>query len=160
MIMIMTMLIFSLFSLLTIIGLKLIEVKKQKKLLFSQPREQADIAVTKIIEDIKNFFSIFRENAKLFAISMRNTFFSGASIIRRKSNVNKLKFIEFLRNRGNFKKQGPTSFFLKNVSEYKNISAREAEKQVKLINENIGHGGAMKISSVDTKHSPFRYKRS
>lgn len=111
---------FSLSSIAVMIGLKTIEEKRQKRFLFSESRKRADAAAQKIADNAKNRFSILNgRNGKLFATLIGNAIYDGASSIKRKTYLRKLKFLDSLRNRGNLKKKGSASFFLKNVSEYK-----------------------------------------
>lgn len=105
------------------ISLKSIEENKSNKLFFSKLRMRTDAFVNKAIEDVKIFFAILsRKNAKLFALFIVRLILSAFLSINRKLGINKLKFPDFLKNdKIANKKKGPSSFFLKNVSEYKNI---------------------------------------
>lgn len=113
---------FSLSSIAIMISLKTIEERRQKKFLFSNPRRRADEAVAKIANNAKNLLSVLnRKNGKLFTALIGNAIYEGVSSVKRKTYLRKLKFLDSLRirNRGNLKKKGSASFFLKNVSEYK-----------------------------------------
>lgn len=103
-----------------IIGLKMIEERRREKFFFTEARSRADAAAAKIAENVKNHFSILNgRNAKWLAIFIGNALMYGASSIKRKTNLRKLKFLNSLKTGGNLKKKGSASFFLKNVSEYK-----------------------------------------
>lgn len=110
---------FSLFSIAMMIILKLIEERGQK-VFFEKSRKRADAAVAKIADNAKKRFSILnKSNIKLLAIFAGSAVKSSALNIKRKTHLKKLKFLDSLRNRGNLKRKGSASFFLKNVSEYK-----------------------------------------
>lgn len=103
------------------ISLKSIEEGKGNKLFFFKLRMRADDFVNKAIEDIKIFFAIFsKKNAKLFALFLSGLILSGLSNVKRKLGIKKLKLTDSFKNQKiSNKKKGPSSFFLKNVSEYK-----------------------------------------
>lgn len=104
------------------IAFRAVEENKQRKLFIPRLRARADVFADKIIKDIKIFFAILSgKNAKLFVLFLADLILSGLSKIKRKSDMKKMKFLDSLKSeRKADKKKGPPSFFLKNVSEYKN----------------------------------------
>ena len=102
------------------IGFKSIEEKKRKKFLFSNLRERIDIAVMNIVSSVrKNLSLLNKKNIKFIAVFVGNILKVIALNFKRKLRLRKLRFIDSLRIKGDLKKKGPASFFLKNVSEYK-----------------------------------------
>lgn len=103
------------------ISFKRIEENKGTKLFLSKFRIRADAFTSRVIEDTKIFFGVFsKRNAKLFALFLSGLIISGLSNIKRKSGIKNLKFPDsFNGQKIANKKKGPSSFFLKNVSEYK-----------------------------------------
>ena len=112
----------SLILIIAMIGLKQFEENKQKKLFAPEIRIRADESASRVIKDLKVFFAILsRKNAKSFALFIVSLILSVFSSIKTKLGIKKIKFSDSLRKNKNIsKKKGPTSFFLKNVSEYKN----------------------------------------
>ncbi len=113
----------SLILITAMIAFKSVEENKGKKLFFPGLRSLSDIFAIKIIKDIKIFFAILsRKNAKLFVLFMVDLVLTGLAHLKRKSGIEKLKFPDsFKDEKRTIRKKGPSSFFLKNVSEYKNI---------------------------------------
>lgn len=111
---------FSLFSIPAMIGLKLIEEKRSRKFLFFGLREGADKVSLRIINNIKNRFSVLKtKKGKLSEVFMGRLIVRGVLSIKRKINSRRAGFLHSLRISVNLKKKGSASFFLKNVSEYK-----------------------------------------
>lgn len=108
-------------SIILMISLKSVEESKGDKLFFLKLRMRADDFTSRAIEDIKIFFAIFsKRNAKLFALFLFDLILFGLSNIKRKLGIRKLKLHDSFKNQKIVnKKKGPSSFFLKNVSEYK-----------------------------------------
>lgn len=130
--------IFSLFSFSAIISLKWIEEKKRRQLLFPRSRERADAIAAKVVGNIKIFSAVLNGgNGRLFAMSIRSALLSVALSIKRKLTVKKLKFLNSLKNSGNLRRQGPASFFLKNVSEYKPIPTPKVEHRGSFVSKDV-----------------------
>ena len=86
-----------------------------------QLRKRADAMAMKIISRLKIFFGILdAKNGKLFVMFFAVALLRIASGIKRGISLKKIKFLNSLRVSGNLEKHGSASFFLKNVSEYKN----------------------------------------
>lgn len=113
----------SLVLIIAMIALKSIEEKRQVQFFFPRLRVRSDIFANKLIEDVKVFFAILsKKNAKLFVLFLVGLIFSALSNLKRKSNIKKMRILNSLKSERKIdKKKGPPSFFLKNVSEYKNI---------------------------------------
>lgn len=116
----------SIILIIAMIGLKRFEESRQRKIFISQFRTRADIFSSEIIRGAKNFFAIISgKNAKLTVLFGAKIVFTGLSNVKRKISARKAKFLDSLKEEKNLnKKKGPTSFFLKNVSEYKNNSLK------------------------------------
>lgn len=115
-----TIFLFSLSLIAVMIGFKTVELKIQRRLLFSELRVRADVLSFKIVNKVKKTISILNiNNGKMFASFFLNLVFGAVSDTGRKIKLRKLKFIDSLRVNRNLKKKGSASFFLKNVSEYK-----------------------------------------
>lgn len=116
-----TIFIVSLLMLSMMFGFKWAEERRGKKLFLEQLRRNVDISVMKIILRLGVFFSVLsRRNGKLFLMFLFVFLSRITSGIRRIINLKKMKFLNSLRVSGNLEKNSPASFFLKNVSEYKN----------------------------------------
>lgn len=113
----------SLVLIIAMVWFKQFEENKQIKLFIPKLRARANDFASEIIRIAKNFFAILNgKNAKLFVLFGAKFILTGLSDIKRKIIVKKSKFTDSLKEDKNLsnKKKGPTSFFLKNVSEYKN----------------------------------------
>lgn len=102
------------------IGIKTIEHKIQKKLFFLKLRADTDVLIANILHKIKKTISILNTKNSITSISfLGSVVYSVISNISKKFKLKKLKFIESLRVNKNLKKTSSSSFFLKNMSEYK-----------------------------------------
>lgn len=111
----------SLLILTAMVGFKWVEEKKGKKLFLERLRKHIDVLVIKIISKFRIFFGILDgKNRKLFIMFFVVVLLRIASGIKRRISLKKIKFLNSLRVSGNLEKSGSASFFLKNVSEYKN----------------------------------------
>lgn len=115
-----TTFIVSLLMLSGMLGFKWAEERKGSKLFLEQLRRDVDIAVMKIIFRLRIFLAVLnRRNGKLFLMFLVVFLSRITSGIRRRINLKKMKFLNSLRVSGNLEKNSPASFFLKNVSKYK-----------------------------------------
>lgn len=116
-----TIFIVSLLILSAMLVFKWFEERKEEKLFLEQLRRNIDISVMKIILRLRIFFAVLnRVNGKLFLMFLVIFLSRITSGIRRKVSLKKMKFLNSLRVSGNLEKNSSASFFLKNVSEYKN----------------------------------------
>ncbi len=111
----------SLVAMLSMLQMKLQEIKIGRYLLFPTLRQRSDIFLKQIWRNTERFFRIISNRRFWFALTVFLAREFRDNVIRhpRVARTSK-KVVDVVRGKKTIKSKGPVSFYLKDVTEYKN----------------------------------------
>ncbi len=112
---------FSLVAMVTMLQMKLHEIKIGRYLLFPMLRQRSDIFLKKIWRNTERFFRIVSNRRFWIALIIFLSREFRDNVIRHPKVVRtSKKVIDVVKGKKTIKSKGPVSFYLKDVTEYKN----------------------------------------